>query len=321
MDLEFRQVTEHETSPYGPTVSVAGLGDGHAPGDELSPWLEPVLTSASAVIRSKPFNGFDGVEIWGKGADKALRPGSMTKLLTAYTGLLWLKRLKALDVQLVCRPEDATGGSANNLVAGDILHVDDALANMGLPSSNVTTSVWARTIGSMILEQEEKKGSGLARFVAEMNTVSKALCMKNSRWGNPSGLDGGNNLSSARDLALLCEISDQNHPEISRIWSKAKLSVTVGGPQARKIVIAHSANFIRNSSHNVTWGKTGTTRASGCSLLCEVKAPKGDRYYYVAFGAPTNADRYADASAVLDAAEKGIDWPNLVPVVRRHRNR
>lgn len=178
------------------------------------PWHEPSLTSVSAVIRFKPA-GLTGVERWGKAANLALRPGSMTKLLTAHVGLSWLKRLNALGTHFECLERDATGGSGNNLLAGDILDLANALANMGLPSSNVTTAVWSRTIGKLILDYESKTGDGRARFIAAMNATSKALGMHGSRWGNVSGLDGGNNMSTARDLAWLCEVAEQSPPEIA----------------------------------------------------------------------------------------------------------
>ncbi|SIO72612.1 D-alanyl-D-alanine carboxypeptidase [Burkholderia sp. GAS332] len=280
--------------------------------DNARPETRPVLTSASAIIRLKPAPGLKGAELWGKDADMVLRPGSMTKLLTAHVGLKWLKKLWALNTQFECQARDAAGGSGNNLSVGDILDFENALANMGLPSSNVTTAVWARTIGKLILDHEGKKGDGRARFIAEMNATSVDLGMSNSRWGNVSGLDGGDNMSTARDLALLCEVADQCHPEISRIWSRATWTLVITGPNIRTVPIRHSANFIRDGRLDVLWGKTGTTRASGCSLLCEVNGPNGTRYYYVAFAASTNAARYADADAVFDVVREqlvaGFDW-------------
>ncbi|WP_353429260.1 hypothetical protein [Paracoccus denitrificans] len=284
-----------------------------------SPWAEPTISSAAALIRSKPIAGMAGAVIWAKAGTEVLRPGSMTKLVTAYTGLRWLKQLDAMDTVFECQPGDATSGSGNNLTAGDTLDVDGAVANMGLPSSNVTTTVWARTIGQMILDHEAATGDAYSRFIAAMNAESARVGMIASTWGNASGLDGqgGGVWTTAEDLALLCEIADQEHPEFGRIWSQPTWDLEIGGPNARIISIGHSVDFIEYGDPRVTWGKTGTTTGAQNCMLCQVIAPGGSRYYYVGFGASSDSIRYADADAVFTAAADGVDWPILIPQLRR----
>ncbi len=296
----------------GESFTSAAANDG-------SSWVEPEISSVAAMIRSKPVAGTVGAVIWAKAGIEVLRPGSMTKLVTAYTGLRWLKQLDAMDTVFECQPGDATSGSGNNLTAGDTLDVDGAMANMGLPSSNVTTTVWARTIGQMILDHEAATGDAYSRFIAEMNAESARVGMIANTWGNASGLDGqgGGVWTTAEDLALLCEIADQEHPEFQRIWSQPTWDLEIGGPNARIIPIGHSVDFIEYGDPRVTWGKTGTTTGAQNCMLCQVIAPGGSRYYYVGFGASSDAARYVDAEAVFSAAADGVEWPVIVPQLRQ----
>lgn len=277
-------------------------------------WREPVLTSTAALIHSKPIPGHDAGEIWSKAGDTVLRPASMTKLLTAYVAMIWLKKLDALDTLFTRTSADNTGGSGANLNVGDTLDLTNALANLGLPSSNVTANVVARVVGEMILASESASGDGYARFVVEMNAEAARLGMTNSTWANPTGGDatGGGNFTTARDMARLM-VAAEAHPEITSIWAHGTWPLVITGPNPRTITITHSVDFIEHGDPRVTWGKTGTTPLGGNCLLCEVKAPKGNRYYYVGFGSPTDVDRYADANLVMHAADTGVDWPMLVP--------
>ncbi|WP_353429178.1 D-alanyl-D-alanine carboxypeptidase family protein [Paracoccus denitrificans] len=279
-------------------------------------WSDPVLTSSAAIIRSKPHPGFDAGVIWEKAGNMQLRPASMTKLMTAHTGLVWLKRLDAMNAVFERQAGDSNAGSGANLDVGDIIDVPNALANLGLPSSNVTANVWARVIGDLIQTAEGGDG-GTARFMAEMNAESARLGMDDSAWVNPSGLDATGHLSTARDMALLCETVGETHPEITSIWANATWDLQIAGPNPRTVMITHSVDFIEHGDPRVTWGKTGTTPLGGNCLLCEFRGPKGNRFYYVGFQASTDASRFVDADAVFAAAEVGVEWPSLIPQLRQ----
>jgi hypothetical protein len=74
--------------------------------------------------------------------------------------------------------------------------------------------------------------------------------------------------------------------------------------------------FIANGDNRIVWGKTGTTTLATNCLLCEVRGPNGNRYFYVGFGATTDDNRYIDADKVFAAADQGVDWPKLIPTIR-----
>jgi hypothetical protein len=288
----------------------------HNGGQDGAPWVDPAITSAAAVIRSKPISGVDPAKIWGLAENTILRPGSMTKLMTAYVGLNWLKKLNALGTLFTRTSADANAGSGANLAVGDTLDVTNALANMGLPSSNVTANMWARTIGSLILSQEGATGDGLTRFITAMNDANAEIGLTQSTWRNASGLDATGHLSSATDMSVLCGVASSQHPEFNDLWSEPTWQLQITGLNPRSITITHSVRFIANGDNRIVWGKTGTTTLATNCLLCEVRGPNGNRYFYVGFGATTDDNRYIDADKVFAAADQGVDWPKLIPTIR-----
>ncbi|UFS63850.1 serine hydrolase [Paracoccus denitrificans] len=289
------------------------------PGGSGGAWIEPVITASAAILHSKPIPGHDAGEIWSKAGDTVLRPASMTKLLTAHVALNWLKKLDALDTLFERQLVDQSAGSGSNLDVGDTLDLTNALANLGLPSSNVTANVVARVVGELILASESASGDGYDRFVVEMNAEAARLGMTASTWNNPTGGDstGGGNYTTARDMARLCVVVGETHPEITSIWANATWDLQIAGPNPRTVMITHSVDFIEHGDPRVTWGKTGTTPLGGNCLLCEFRGPKGNRFYYVGFQASTDASRFADADAVFAAAEVGVEWPSLIPQLRQ----
>ena len=92
--------------------------------------------------------------------------------------------------------------------------------------------------------------------------------------------------------------------------------MVISGPNPRVVPLAHSVDFIENNDLRVTWEKTGTAGSGGNSLVCEFKGPEENRFYYVGFGAVSDAERYTDADAVYAAAASGVEWPTLTPQMR-----
>jgi hypothetical protein len=267
-----------------------------------------VVGAQSVLLQKQGLGEFGPVEIWSKFANRKLRPASMTKLVTAYVGLYWLRKLGAMNTLFTRSHIDRSGGSGSNLKVGDTIDVPNALANLGLSSSNVTANVWARVIGELILAEEgATTGSGYERFMRAVNDESKALGFIDSYWTNPSGLDEEGHLSTARDIAKLCAVADEEFGQFAEIWGKATWPLVITGPNARSFTIKHSVKYIVNGNERITWAKTGTTNQGLNCLLMKIYAPNGSHYFYVAFASPTDACRYSDADAVLSKTEACVN--------------
>lgn len=100
------------------------------------------------------------------------RAACFVKLLTIITAL---KIHPDITLKLTMREGEETPGSGNDLRAGDTLTLWDALHNMLIPSSNVSATIVARTMGERLLALEGGTGDPSQRFVQQMNLVAMSL--------------------------------------------------------------------------------------------------------------------------------------------------
>ncbi|WP_457094877.1 serine hydrolase, partial [Microvirga sp. P5_D2] len=115
-----------------------------------------IVLSAQAVMVLKISSDGDPQEVYAKNPQDAFHPASLTKLLSIITALDVASRFgQALDTKLRMRGRDEAKGTGRNIGAGDRFSLQDAIANMLLPSSNVTANVVARTFGQILFERED----------------------------------------------------------------------------------------------------------------------------------------------------------------------
>ncbi|WP_447530118.1 D-alanyl-D-alanine carboxypeptidase family protein [Vreelandella sp. TE19] len=278
-------------------------------GKSLGNSAEITAKSAICVSASRHSALHDDV-LWAKDADLKMLPASLAKLLTC---LVFLKWMPVLSDVLRVESEDATGGSGNNLRAGDAITVEGALHNLMLPSSNVTAAVVARVVGQKILDNEAGSGHPKERFVQEMNTTAARLKMHNSHFINPHGLPAAHQYATARDLARLGRAALDSDVLVT-IWNKARYTLHVGGPDARVEPITTSVVAIREKDRAVTGGKTGTLTGWGFNLLLEHAAPGGHRVITVVLKSTSDSRRYSDATTILNSVSRAFTWPAIKPV-------
>ncbi|MGP5563701.1 phage tail-collar fiber domain-containing protein [Vreelandella alkaliphila] len=241
--------------------------------------------------------------LYEKGADEVLKPASVTKVMTS---MLMLDHVNDLQETMMMHDGDQTGGSGNNLSVGDIITYYDALHNMLLPSSNVTTKVVARTIGQKILDDEGGSGDPVARFTQAMNDKAKRLGMHSTHFTNASGLNSNEMVSTARDLARM-GVSALAYRDIVEIWSKPSYSVQIQGDNARSIDISHSVKIINDD--DVIGGKTGTLGSLARNLLLLSKMPNGNFAVSVVL-LQGDDERYEDMRAMLEYVKANYRWPS-----------
>ncbi len=269
--------------------------------------LSTPITADGAVVMYVPsFSGGGDVELYSKDPDAVRHPASLTKVMTA---MVMLDNLSDMAATFTVEAGDATGGSGNNLQTGDVISASDALYNMMLPSSNVTTSVVARSIG------ETLAGGAAAydKFVAAMNAKAAALGMASTNFTNASGLDNSGMVTTPRDMAKMF-MAALDYPEILARWGAATHDITITGPNARTESVSHSLDLIENGDADAIGGKTGTTAQAGSSLGLLAAMPNGNRVMVLIIGSTSDANRYADARAVMSAVRDAYQWPAVLPV-------
>ncbi len=170
---------------------------------------------------------------------------SITKLMTA---LVALESGHALD-EVVSIREEWTGieGSSLYLKPGEQLQLETLLYGLLLRSGNDAAHAVAGFCGG-----------DLPSFVRKMNERAVKLGMKNTRFANPSGLNGEGHYSSAYDMALLARACLE-HEELRTIVSTRSITLE---------------NRVMTNHNKLLWQydgciglKTGYTEKAGRTLV------------------------------------------------------
>src|SRR3979490_3123622 len=121
-------------------------------------------------------------------------PASVTKLMTTYATLRAVKegRITLDSLFTVSANAVAQAPTKMGFPVGTQVTVDNALKMLMVKSAN----------DMAVLLAEGVSGS-IENFAAEMNRNAKALGMTQSSFVNPNGLPNENQVTSARDLAIL----------------------------------------------------------------------------------------------------------------------
>ena len=135
-------------------------------------------------------------------------PASVTKVMTAYVTLSAVKerRLTLDSLLTVSARAAAQAPSKMGFKPGTTVTVDNALKMLMVKSANDVAFVLAEGVGGSV-----------EKFADEMNATSRRLGMTQSNWVNPNGLPAENQISSARDLAILARAMLRDFPEYQHL--------------------------------------------------------------------------------------------------------
>jgi D-alanyl-D-alanine carboxypeptidase len=187
-------------------------------------------------------------------ADAPRHPASVTKVMTLY---MLFERLEAGKVSLntelpVSARAAAQAPSKLGLKPGQTLTVDDAIRALVTKSANDAAVVVAEALG-------ETEGN----FAAMMTRKARALGMNHTHYRNASGLPNDEQITTARDQALLGRAIQDRFPKQYRYFATA--SFTYKGRAMR------NHNKLLGSMAGIDGIKTGFVNASGFNLLASLK--------------------------------------------------
>jgi D-alanyl-D-alanine carboxypeptidase len=197
----------------------------------------------------------NGAVLHAAGPDAPRHPASLTKIMTLY---LLFERLEAGKIALDT-PMDVSEEAARQaptklgLRPGDALKVEDAIKGLVTKSANDAAVVIAEALG----------GGSEEEFARAMTRKARALGMRNTTYRNASGLPNDEQLTTARDQALLGIAVQERFPKYYRYFSLA--SFTYRGNAMR------NHNRLLGKVEGVDGIKTGFTRDSGFNLVTSVK--------------------------------------------------
>lgn len=210
------------------------------------------------------------------------RPASLTKLMTLYLTFEALRdRRLTLDRELVASQRAAAAPATHlGLRRGERITVRDAIRAAAIRSANDAAVVLAEAIGGT----EEN-------FARMMTERARALGMRDTSFGNASGLPHRRNQTTARDMARLVRALIRDFPAQYAVFSERRMR---WGEGSRR-----NTNRLLGREPGVDGVKTGYTRRAGWCLASSA-VRSGRRVIVVYLGGPTRIARDARVADLLD---------------------
>ncbi len=209
----------------------------------------------------------------------AKRPiASLTKIATGIVAVDWAAATGTdiATVQITV-PDTITrvgGPNPMNLQPGDRISLRDALYSALLGSDNLSAVTIADHVGRELVRRRGKDADPVAEFVGEMNRLSVALGMTQTRFANPHGLErsGSKAYCTAADVARL-SIYAMRRNAFSFIVRQPERTISVHGAGGIRSYHVRNSNELIGET-GILGIKTGTTSAAGpCVSVCMERDP------------------------------------------------
>jgi D-alanyl-D-alanine carboxypeptidase len=215
-------------------------------------------------------------------ADSPRHPASLTKIMTLY---LLFERLESdkikLSTELPVSPHAAAQAPSKlGLDSGETIRVETAIRAIVTKSANDVAVIVAEALGG-----DEPS------FARMMTSKAHELGMKHTTYRNASGLPDDQQITTARDQALLGRAIQDRFPKFYRYFSTQAFEFR--GKRMR------NHNHLLGNVDGVDGIKTGYIRDSGFNIVTSVR--RGKRHIIaVVFGGRSAKARDARARSLID---------------------
>jgi D-alanyl-D-alanine carboxypeptidase len=257
-------------------------------------WAQPALAIDASIV----VDANTDTVISQENADRLLHPASMSKLMTLY---LTFEALEAGRITLqrsfpVSAHAQSMSPTKLDLVAGQTIRVEDAILSLVTLSANDSAVVLAEGLGG----SEDRFGQLMTRKAHQLGMV-------NTNFRNSNGLPDPAQISTARDMAILCRALIHRFPQYYHYFSVREF--TYNG-------IEHANhNHLMSRYEGMDGLKTGLTNASGFNLAASA-VRNGRRLIGVVFGGTSAAQRDDYMADLLDDGFRrtsGVAMTTAVP--------
>ena len=260
-----------------------------------------VRESYSPQFSSIVVDANSGAVLSSNNADAIRYPASLTKIMTLY---LLFERLEAGKMKLDTEMEVSKRASEQpptklGLRPGQTIKVEDAIKSLVTRSANDISVVIAEAIAG-----DE------ADFARLMTRKARALGMGKTVYRNASGLPNDEQVTTARDQALLGRAIQDRFPRYYRYFA-----TTVFNYRGKSI---RNHNRLLGKVEGVDGIKTGYTRASGFNLLSSMR--RGNRHLVgVVLGGRSGSSRDATMRKLLaENLEEGATKRTVAAITERN---
>src|SRR5947209_7262724 len=229
--------------------------------------------------------------------DEPRHPASLTKIMTLYmlfeqleAGKFKLDTPLQISARAALQPPTKLGFKANQTII-----VEDAIKGMCTRSANDAAMVVGEAIGGT---EEE--------FAKLMTEKARALGMANTTYVNASGLPAEEQITTARDQAILGRAIQDRFPNYYRYFSTTNFRY--------RGVDIHNHNSLLGNVKGVDGIKTGYTEASGYNLVTSVR--RDERHIVaVVLGGRSNAARDARMRELIEQSLPQASAQRTAPIV------
>ena len=230
-------------------------------------------------------------------ADEPRHPASLTKIMTLY---LLFEQLEAGKLSLDTELPISTRAALQNptklgLKANQTIKVEDAIKGLVTKSANDAAVVVAEAIGG---SEEE--------FAKLMTLKARALGMTSTTYVNASGLPAEEQITTARDQAVLGRAIQHRFPGYYQYFATPSFHY--------KGAEMHNHNALLGQVKGVDGIKTGYTEASGYNLVSSVRRDE-KHIVAVVLGGTSNAARDARMRQLIEDYISQASAQRTVPVI------
>ena len=229
--------------------------------------------------------------------DQAWFPASLAKLMTVYLAFDAVKSGKLAWDAKVPLSEKARGQPATRigLRSGIEITLEQAVRGLILRSAN-----------DFAMALAEKIGGSEEGFAELQNSAAAKIGMTRTHFKNPHGLPDAEQVTTARDLALLVTAIHREFPDRLEVFSTTEVRIHKG--------LFVSQNDLLRTFAGADGMKTGFTCGAGYNVVASATR-NGRKLVVVVLGALTRVTRSARASELLQAGFDHIDGKTpLIPI-------
>ncbi|HBB76874.1 MAG: hypothetical protein A2186_00065 [Candidatus Levybacteria bacterium RIFOXYA1_FULL_41_10] len=189
--------------------------------------------------------------VYEKDSDARYPMASLTKIMTA---IVALEHKKENDRYYVY-DSDIVGENSMGLTSGEVMHLEELLYGLILPSGNDAAEALASNYEG-----------GRNAFIDAMNEKAEALGLTNTHFTNPSGLEGdGAQYTTAKDLLIITRYGLSNLSLFGKVV--ATVEKEIPGNSDHKYFYLYNDTNLLTSYPGVKGVKTGYTPEAGLCLV------------------------------------------------------
>ncbi len=244
----------------------------------------PIL-SAQAVLA---LDADSGVALFEKNSESPVLPASTTKIITALVALDAYPLEEVLTVGKV-----SVEGQKMRLIKGEKITVENLLYGLLVYSANHAAEVLA-----------ENFPGGREAFINAMNEKAKELHLENTKFYNPTGLDGNGHVTTAKDLLRISKVAMQNPVFAQIVSTKEK---TVKSEDERITHYLTNINELLGKVPGVMGIKTGWTENARENLVTYVERDN-HKIYLAVLG---SQDRFGETKELIDWIFTHYTWKEV----------